>query len=119
MLGIPNRIIEVDFASDIVFKGVSIYGVVGRRIYQTWNQVKELLDKNLFASGKNHHAYVSVIGNKPGGGSYGKRELRENTFITRGGIMDKLTYFHESRGVKRRRRLSRPAGELRSLRQCH
>ncbi|HOA78963.1 MAG: L-threonine 3-dehydrogenase [Bacilli bacterium] len=47
MLGIPNRIIEVDFASDIVFKGVSIYGVVGRRIYQTWNQVKELLDKNL------------------------------------------------------------------------
>lgn len=47
MLGIPNRPIEIDFATDIVFKGISLYGVTGRRIYQTWNQVKELLDNNL------------------------------------------------------------------------
>jgi len=46
ILGIPNENIELDFASDIVFKGISIYGVTGRRIYQTWNQVKELIDNN-------------------------------------------------------------------------
>ncbi|MDD3477926.1 MAG: L-threonine 3-dehydrogenase [Candidatus Izemoplasmatales bacterium] len=49
MLGIPSKPIELDFANDIVFRGVSIYGVVGRRIYDTWYQVKELIH-----SGKLH-----------------------------------------------------------------
>ena len=38
--------IEIDLANDIVFKGISIYGVVGRRIYDTWHQVRELIDSN-------------------------------------------------------------------------
>ncbi len=46
MLGIPSQNIELDFANDIIFKGVNIYGVVGRRIYDTWYQVKELIDSN-------------------------------------------------------------------------
>ncbi len=49
MLGIPSENIELDFATDIIFKGISIYGVVGRRIYDTWYQVKDLI-----ASGKLH-----------------------------------------------------------------
>ena len=49
MLGIPHEPIEIDVANDIVFKGIQIYGVVGRRIYETWYQVKELI-----ASGKLH-----------------------------------------------------------------
>ena len=47
MLGIPSEDIDVDVANDIVFKGARIYGVVGRRIYDTWYQVKELVDNNL------------------------------------------------------------------------
>ncbi|MFK5883464.1 MAG: L-threonine 3-dehydrogenase [Candidatus Izemoplasma sp.] len=46
ILGIPTKKVEVDLATDIVFKGISIYGVVGRRIYETWYQVKDLIDNN-------------------------------------------------------------------------
>jgi len=49
MLGIPSSKIEIDVANDIVFKGINIYGVVGRRIYDTWYQVKDLIH-----SGKLH-----------------------------------------------------------------
>jgi len=53
MLGLPSKNIELDFANDIIFKGVSIYGVVGRRIYDTWYQVKALVE-----SGKLHLADI-------------------------------------------------------------
>lgn len=46
MLGIPSEPIELDFANDVVFKGVHIYGVVGRRIYETWDQMKALIASN-------------------------------------------------------------------------
>ncbi len=47
LLGLPNKDIEIDLAKYIVFKGLNIYGVVGRRIYDTWYQVKELVDNNM------------------------------------------------------------------------
>lgn len=47
MLGIPSKDVDVDVANDIVFKGIQIYGVVGRRIYETWYQVKELIDNDM------------------------------------------------------------------------
>ena len=46
MLGLPSQNIEVDFSKDVIYKGLSIYGVTGRRIYNTWYQVKDLLDNN-------------------------------------------------------------------------
>jgi threonine 3-dehydrogenase len=46
MLGIPSKDIDIDVAEDIVFKGIQIYGVVGRRIYDTWNEVKRLIDSD-------------------------------------------------------------------------
>ena len=46
LLGIPTKNVEVDLAHDVVFKGIRVYGVVGRRIYDTWYQVKELIDNN-------------------------------------------------------------------------
>jgi len=49
MLGLPSKNIELNFSDDIIFKGISIYGVVGRRIYDTWYQVKDLIH-----SGKLH-----------------------------------------------------------------
>ena len=47
MLGIPSKDIDLDVANDIVFKGAQVYGVVGRRIYETWYQVKELIDNDM------------------------------------------------------------------------
>lgn len=46
MLGLPNKTIEIDFADDVVFKGIEIYGVVGRRIYETWDRVLDLLKRD-------------------------------------------------------------------------
>ncbi len=46
LLGIPAEDITLDLANDIVFKGIEIYGVVGRKIYDTWYEVKTLIDNN-------------------------------------------------------------------------
>ena len=47
LLGIPSKDITIDLATDVVFKGISIYGVVGRKIYETWHQVKDLIDRKV------------------------------------------------------------------------
>ncbi|QVK19593.1 L-threonine 3-dehydrogenase [Mycoplasmatota bacterium] len=43
MLGIPSKPIEIDISNDIVFRGITIYGVTGRIMYDTWHQVKGLI----------------------------------------------------------------------------
>ena len=43
LLGTPSRTTEVDFARDIIFKGLTIYGVTGRKMYQTWHQMLRFL----------------------------------------------------------------------------
>jgi threonine 3-dehydrogenase len=48
MLGIPAASIDVDFASEIIFKGLTIYGVVGRRMYDTWHQMTRFLRSGNF-----------------------------------------------------------------------
>ncbi|MGD9964389.1 MAG: L-threonine 3-dehydrogenase [Candidatus Izemoplasmatales bacterium] len=47
MLGLPSEEVSLNIADDIVFKGIHIYGVVGRRIYDTWDKMKELIDNDL------------------------------------------------------------------------
>ena len=49
ILGLPTEPVEIDISGDVVYKGLRIYGVTGRRIYDTWYQVKELIE-----SGKLH-----------------------------------------------------------------
>jgi threonine 3-dehydrogenase len=39
LLGIVPSNVEIDLSNDIVFKGISIYGVVGRLMFKTWDQV--------------------------------------------------------------------------------
>jgi threonine 3-dehydrogenase len=48
MLGIPAKPMEVNFASEVIFKGISIYGVVGRRMYDTWHQMTRFLRSGEF-----------------------------------------------------------------------
>jgi len=44
LLGIPSQPIEFDLANDIVFKGATVQGISGRRMYQTWYQTRALLN---------------------------------------------------------------------------
>jgi threonine 3-dehydrogenase len=48
MLGIPAKPMEVNFASEVIFKGITIYGVVGRRMYDTWHQMTRFLRSGAF-----------------------------------------------------------------------
>ena len=48
MLGIPAKPMEVNFASEVIFKGITIYGVVGRRMYETWHQMTRFLRSGEF-----------------------------------------------------------------------
>jgi threonine 3-dehydrogenase len=48
MLGIPAKPMEVNFASEVIFKGITIYGVVGRRMYDTWHQMTRFLRSGHF-----------------------------------------------------------------------
>ena len=48
MLGIPAKPMEVNFATEVIFKGITIYGVVGRRMYDTWHQMTRFLRSGKF-----------------------------------------------------------------------
>ncbi|MBN1349056.1 L-threonine 3-dehydrogenase [candidate division KSB1 bacterium] len=36
LLGLPNTNIQIDVADDIIFKGINIHGIIGRRMFDTW-----------------------------------------------------------------------------------
>ena len=46
LLGIPSKPVELNFAEDIIFKGATVQGINGRRMYQTWYQMTALLKAN-------------------------------------------------------------------------
>jgi threonine 3-dehydrogenase len=43
LLGTPSRTTEVDFARDVIFKGLTLYGVSGRKMYRTWHELFRFL----------------------------------------------------------------------------
>jgi len=43
LLGLTSKPISVNFSEDIIFKGLTIQGINGRRMYQTWYQMTALL----------------------------------------------------------------------------
>jgi len=47
LLGIPKGEVPVDFASEIIFKGITLYGVIGRKMYETWHQMRRFLSSGL------------------------------------------------------------------------
>jgi len=48
MLGVPAKPMPFDFATELVFKGVTVYGVTGRRMYDTWHQMTRFLRSGAF-----------------------------------------------------------------------
>ncbi len=47
LLGLPRDDVELDLAGDVIFKGLRIYGVTGRRMYSTWIQMRNFLAAGL------------------------------------------------------------------------
>jgi threonine 3-dehydrogenase len=43
LLGIPAKPLSLDLAKDIIFPGVTVQGINGRRMYETWFQMDALL----------------------------------------------------------------------------
>jgi threonine 3-dehydrogenase len=43
LLGISSRPFELDFARDIIFKGATVQGINGRKMFETWFQMEALL----------------------------------------------------------------------------
>jgi threonine 3-dehydrogenase len=43
LLGVPGRPFEIDWANLIIFKGVTIQAIYGRKIWDTWYRMKALL----------------------------------------------------------------------------
>lgn len=47
LLGIPDHPVELDWTNDVVFKGITLRGIVGRRLWETWYTVRDLLQGGL------------------------------------------------------------------------
>jgi threonine 3-dehydrogenase len=43
LLGIPTENVPLDLVSDVIFKGATVQGIYGRRMYETWVQMTALL----------------------------------------------------------------------------
>jgi threonine 3-dehydrogenase len=43
LLGIPSQPVALDLAEDVIFKGATVHGINGRRMWQTWYQAQALL----------------------------------------------------------------------------
>jgi threonine 3-dehydrogenase len=47
LLGLPGRPIELDLANEVIFKGVRLQGIFGRRLWETWYEAAALLASGL------------------------------------------------------------------------
>jgi threonine 3-dehydrogenase len=52
LLGLPtgNSVTIADYTANIIFKGVTIQGIIGRRMYETWQRMLALLESGLDVS---------------------------------------------------------------------
>ncbi len=47
LIGLPSKPLEIDLGSQVVFKETTIIGIHGRRMFETWTVMSNLLDKGL------------------------------------------------------------------------
>ena len=46
LLGLPNGAMNLDFSQKVIFKGITLRGVIGRRMYSTWEFMLDLIAAN-------------------------------------------------------------------------
>ena len=47
LLGLTNGAMPIDFAKNVIFHGITIHGVIGRRVWSTWDMMIALLKSGL------------------------------------------------------------------------
>lgn len=47
LLGLPSRAVELELSRDVIMRGLTLQGITGRRMWQTWFQVKSLMRAGL------------------------------------------------------------------------
>jgi threonine 3-dehydrogenase len=47
LLGIPAKPIEIDLADGVIFKGATVQGISGRRMFETWYQTRGFLESGM------------------------------------------------------------------------
>ncbi len=47
LLGLPQDTVPIDLADDVIFKGLTIHGVIGRKMFETWHQMRRFLSSGL------------------------------------------------------------------------
>jgi len=63
LLGIGDAPATLDLSDDVVMKGISLHGVVGRRLPQTWEETMEYVRSGAIDAGAliTHHYAMSEI----------------------------------------------------------
>jgi threonine 3-dehydrogenase len=47
LLGLPSRPLEIDLGADVIMRGLVLQGITGRKMWQTWYQIRSLLRAGL------------------------------------------------------------------------
>ena len=47
LLGLPKGAVPIDFSSDVIFKGLTLKGIYGREILETWYKMTSMLQSGL------------------------------------------------------------------------
>jgi threonine 3-dehydrogenase len=47
LLGLPSGSMPIDFAKNVIFPGITIHGVIGRRVWSTWDLMTKILKQGL------------------------------------------------------------------------
>ena len=72
VLGIPSGPMTLDL-NDVIFKGLEIQGIYGRRIFETWYKMAAMLQSGLDVSA---HRHPSAPGRPVRGGLRDRRQRR-------------------------------------------
>jgi threonine 3-dehydrogenase len=47
LLGLPEGDVKIDFSRNVIFKGITIHGIIGRKVFETWETMRTLLKAGL------------------------------------------------------------------------
>jgi len=88
LLGIPTESVPLDLVNDVIFKGATVQGIYGRRMYKTWVQMTALLK-------------AGRVNLEPLFGERAPLEKFENAFsLLQGGLAGKILLYPDGIGAR-------------------
>ena len=86
MLGLPagHTVTISDYTRNVIFKGVTIHGIIGRRMYGTWQRMLSLLSAGLDVEWVVQATYDSLTEFHDGIGRFDRHEALKVVFFPQG-----------------------------------